>query len=112
MTMQEQKKKRYKMSLKQEENAFGYLFTLPWIIGLLTLVIVPLGQSFFYALNDVRIKPEGIDYNYVGLDNFRDVFAKDLFFSQNLLNFSVSLVLQIPIIVILPYLLLCCSIGI
>lgn len=48
-----------RLSLKQREGMMGYLFVLPWIIGVLIFVLRPLAQSFNFALSRVRMTPAG-----------------------------------------------------
>ena len=45
--------------LERRENAIGYLFILPWLIGLVALVVWPMVQSFQYSLNKIRLLPQG-----------------------------------------------------
>ena len=46
--------------LERRENAIGYLFILPWLIGILVLVLWPMVQSFGYSLNKIRLLPQGM----------------------------------------------------
>lgn len=93
-------RKPAKQKLKQHFNAFGYLFLLPWMLGFVIFVGAPLLQSFFYALNDVRVRPSGNVYRYIGLKNFSDVFLKDLFWGQELGTYLISILLKVPVILI------------
>ena len=52
--------------LERRENAIGYLFILPWLIGILVLVLWPMVQSFGYSLNKIRLLPQGMAKLYVG----------------------------------------------
>ena len=40
--------------LERRENAVGYLFILPWLVGLVVLVLWPIVQSFQFSLNKIR----------------------------------------------------------
>lgn len=78
----------------------GILFISPWLIGFVTLVVWPLIQSFYFSLNTIRLRPTGRVYKFVGLNNFRDVWLKDMFFVQELLAFFISTVLRVPVIIV------------
>ncbi|GAA0296719.1 ABC-type sugar transport system permease subunit [Gracilibacillus halotolerans] len=87
------------MKIKRK-TVYGYLFIMPWLIGFLLFVLWPMGQSFYYSLNSMRITPVGLQFRYVGFNNYLDVWLKDMFFLQELLNFSVSALLRVPVIVV------------
>ena len=56
---QETAVRRRRLSLKQREGMMGYLFVLPWVIGVLIFVLRPLAQSFHFALSRVKMTPKG-----------------------------------------------------
>lgn len=78
---------------------YGYLFILPWIIGVFVFVVYPLVNSFNFSLNNIRITPKGFLFQPVGFKNYTDVFVLDINFPQLLLEFVTSTILQVPIIV-------------
>lgn len=78
----------------------GLLFISPWLIGFVVLVLWPLIQSFYFSLNTIRLRPTGRVYMFVGLNNFRDVWLKDMFFVQELLTFLISTILRVPVIIV------------
>lgn len=84
----------------KRKTLYGYMFILPWLIGFLGLVLWPLIQSFYFSLNSMRITPVGLQFKYVGFNNFRDVWLKDMFFIQELLQFLMNTVLRVPVIVV------------
>ncbi len=78
----------------------GILFISPWLIGFAILVLWPLIQSFYFSLNTVRLRPTGRVYMFVGFNNYRDVWLKDMFFIQELLSFLISAILRVPVILV------------
>lgn len=70
--MKPNSKKLYKF-LNKEKTA-GIVFCLPFIIGFLVFLIIPMGISFYYSLCDYDIlsPPE-----FVGLKNYIDMFTND-----------------------------------
>ncbi|MEI7027067.1 carbohydrate ABC transporter permease [Paenibacillus sp. y28] len=57
-----------------KRNAVGYLFLLPWLIGLIVLTIGPMISSFYYSLTkfDVISPPR-----YIGLENYATMLTAD-----------------------------------
>lgn len=56
------KTKNKKIKIKQgrleaREARMGYLFLLPWLIGVVVFLLFPLGQSFYYMWFNIRITP-------------------------------------------------------
>ena len=84
----------------KRKTIYGYLFILPWLIGFLALVLWPIIQSIYFSLNNMRITPIGLQYNFVGLKNYLDVWLKDMFFIQELLQFLLNTALRLPVIVV------------
>jgi ABC-type sugar transport system permease subunit len=78
----------------------GLLFMLPWIIGFLSFVVIPICWSLFMTLNKVRVGVGGLKYKWVGMQNFRDAFVKDNVFPIQLITFFQEMLLMVPIIVI------------
>ncbi|KAB8138930.1 sugar ABC transporter permease [Gracilibacillus oryzae] len=57
-------------------------------------------QSFYYSLNSMRITPVGLQFRYVGFNNYLDVWLKDMFFLQELAGFFMNTLLRVPVIVV------------
>lgn len=93
-------KKKRGLALKTKEAIIGYLFITPWILGFMALVATPLGQSFYYSLNNIKILPKGRKFIFVALNNYRDVWLKDMFFITTLLGFLLDTLLRVPVIVV------------
>lgn len=67
-------RRRPKNRLYKYETLRGYLFISPWLIGLLTLTLIPMLASLYLAFTryDILSPPR-----WVGLDNFRQMFTSD-----------------------------------
>ncbi|SDZ48184.1 ABC-type sugar transport system, permease component [Evansella caseinilytica] len=87
------------MKIKRK-TLYGYLFISPWLVGFLLLVLWPLIQSFYFSLNNMRITPTGLQFKYAGFNNYLDVWLKDMFFVQELLQFMLNISLRVPVIVV------------
>lgn len=87
--------------LAKREALMGLLFITPWIIGALMFLAYPLGASFTYALNNIRINPvKGMVYKFVGYGNFTQILMSDQEFPTQIIEYVVSTVISVPIIVV------------
>lgn len=91
---------KIKKGIKFKKQLPGYLFVSPWIAGFLIFVLYPLIESFNFSLNKIRLRPTGRVMMYVGFNNYRDVWLKDMFFVQRLLAFVLNTILRVPVIVV------------
>ncbi|WP_062052238.1 carbohydrate ABC transporter permease [Bacillus sp. JCM 19034] len=82
------------------KSLYGYLFISPWIVGFLLLVMWPMIQSIYFSLNNMRITPAGLQFRFAGFNNYLDVWLKDMFFIQELLQFMLNISLRVPVIVV------------
>ncbi|TLC99571.1 carbohydrate ABC transporter permease [Robinsoniella peoriensis] len=71
-------RKKYKFNIYKESTA-GVIFTLPFIIGFLLFLIVPLGISLYYAFCDYGILTPAA---FTGLNNFRSMMVDELFWKS------------------------------
>lgn len=89
-----------KLKYKTREALTGYGFVMLWIIGFLVFTLIPLVQTFWYSLNNVKVTTEGIRTAYVGLANYKQAFLMDVSFTDTLLNYILQLVIIVPIIIV------------
>lgn len=86
--------------LKRRENMMGYVFILPWLIGLVGLVLYPLIESFRYSLNRIIMNPMlGRVMTWQGFNNYRNIFLEDPDFIVQLENYLLETILAVPVIV-------------
>lgn len=99
-----QKKERMKKvkpgRLERREARMGYLFILPWIIGALVFLIIPLGQSLYYSLCKVTFSPLGMLFEFKGRENYMQISMSDPTFLTSLVNYLVTTVISAPVIVV------------
>jgi len=80
----------------------GYLFLLPWMIGIVMFVAYPLIYSFFISFHKVGVKNDGsgLKYEFVGAANYKHAFVVDNVFPVEMILFMREMVLTVPITVI------------
>lgn len=96
--MKENKRKTSK--LKRRESFMGYIFVSPWIIGVIIFLVIPLFQSFYYSLCNVKITPRGKVFSFVKFRNFTDIFRIDPLFLPDLIGYLLDTLLSVPVIVV------------
>ena len=89
-----------KSKLKRRESLVGYIFVLPWIIGAICFLIIPLIQSIYYSLCQVKITPKGMKLIFQGIKNYTEIFRVDVSFPLALVNYLLDTLLSVPVIVV------------
>lgn len=89
-----------KLSMKKRSILEGYAFVSPWIIGFFLFMAVPLGQSFYYSLNNLKPTSAGLQATFVGLTNYRDALTTDIDFFPLLMKTMTDMLTQVPLILI------------
>ncbi|SDT25322.1 carbohydrate ABC transporter membrane protein 1, CUT1 family [Paenibacillaceae bacterium GAS479] len=85
-----------KGSLRKFDTPLFFLYIAPWLIGFIFFFLIPFGTSVFYAFTDARL-PGSVDYNFVGLDNFVDMFNNPIF-GKSLFNTFYFVVIGVPVV--------------
>ncbi|WP_438347537.1 carbohydrate ABC transporter permease [Paenibacillus sp. FA6] len=93
-------RKRAELKYHASRYGIGLLFMLPWSIGFILFVLIPVCWSLFMSFNKVQIGVGGFKYEWLGLRNFRDAFLKDNIFPVELITYFQQMLLMIPIIVL------------
>ena len=76
------------------DNVAGYVFILPFIIGLIVFTTIPFFTSLYLAFTNYNILSAP---KWVGLDNFKKMFFEDdLFWTSFKVTFKFALI-QVPI---------------
>lgn len=81
---------RWTRSLRGKEAIAGYIFLLPWLLGLALFIVGPMLTSGFLSFTryDIVNPPD-----FVGLKNFIEIFSKDrLFWPSMMLTFRYALI--------------------
>ena len=105
--MSANKSKRIK-GIEAQHAKTGFYFILPWFIGILIFFLSPLIQSIIFSFADVKLGSSGgLDFEMLGIENYKYIFLKDGDFTKNLRNTLSSFAYSMPIIVILSLVFSC-----
>lgn len=75
--------------LLNREDTVGYLFTLPFTLGFLFFMVVPMGISLYYSFCDYNILSAPV---FTGLENYKDMVADGTFWQTVKVTFFFALV--------------------
>lgn len=60
-------------TVEQRRDSMGYLFLLPWLIGLISFFIVPFFEAMYQMFYSMTLGQDGVTYTYVGSKFFKEV---------------------------------------
>ena len=80
---------------RRREQAAGWLFAAPALIGFFVLTLLPMIFSLYWSLTDFNVFKS--ETNFIGLDNFRTMFSSsDLYFKDSTKATAYYAVLNVP----------------
>lgn len=87
-----------KLGLKRQgrENVYGYIFILPWLIGLLAFTLGPMLFSFITSFSDYNM----LTFKFNGIANYKKMFIQDQLFWKSFKNTAIYAVMNIPLVTI------------
>ncbi|NLK21030.1 MAG: sugar ABC transporter permease [Epulopiscium sp.] len=92
-----------KRTLAQKDAMAGYLFILPFIIGFLAFMVLPLIESFKMSFSNVTFPTGGFEMKFIGLKNYIKVFTVDPEYNRLLSEEIIKMVLDVPITIIFSF---------
>lgn len=98
--LKEKKREKLKIPYERRKAMYGYGFISLWLIGTINFFIIPLFESFKYSFKNVNPEAGGMEGNWVGLQNYIDVFGKDPYFRPYLIEALIDIVSKVPLILI------------
>ncbi len=96
------KKRKGVESLKARD---GLMFITPWIIGIVLFYLLPLIQSIVYSFSDVLLTADGMKISLTGISHYKYIITEHPDYTNMLTESLVSMVYQLPLIVILSMIL-------
>lgn len=88
------KSSRRKIKVRRNYQYAGYLYILPWLIGLLIFQLYPFISSLYYSFTDYNMVSAP---KWVGLDNYHKIFTEDPDFYQSLKVTGIYVLLAVPV---------------
>jgi len=88
-----------RLSLKNQQVLWGYIFIGPWLIGAALLFLWPMGRTLllsFQKVTDLAF----LQTEWVGFTNFSDILFTDVGFIPALLTTMKDVVINVPLILV------------
>ncbi|MBR7071168.1 MAG: sugar ABC transporter permease [Clostridia bacterium] len=60
-------------TVEQRRDSMGYVFLLPWLIGLVSFFILPFFEAMYQMFYSMTLGENGVQYTYVGGKVFKEV---------------------------------------
>lgn len=87
---------------KMRDQAAGWLFAAPAIIGFVAMTLLPMVFSLFWSMTDFNVFRSAS--NFIGLDNFKKMFSSsDLYFKDSLKATGYYSILNVPASIIFSF---------
>lgn len=92
-----------KSSLYARKSIYGYVFILPFIVGLAIYFVTPMMSAVSFALSKLTVNTTGYELEFVGFENFRHAFLVDVNFRKLLLSSLSEMLVNVPLVVIFSF---------
>lgn len=93
-------RKRRPLSYEREKRYIGWLYVLPWLIGLVYFFLIPLGFSLVNSFSNLSIEPGKMSFEFVGLEHYKTALFVDSNTLPSLFGSIGNLLYQVPILLI------------
>ncbi|MBQ5321448.1 MAG: sugar ABC transporter permease [Oscillospiraceae bacterium] len=90
------------LSLMGKRAVSGYLFILPFLIGLIGIFIPSIIDAFIYSTHEITNTPTGYELTYVGMDIFANI-RKEGWFLWELQRTVTKMLYNIPLIIFFSF---------
>lgn len=84
---------------------YGFIFLSPWIVGMALFFVVPIVQSVWFGFARISISEYGVETEFVGLSNLKNILLVNPDYVNNLLTAVKSLFVSVPFIIIVALIL-------
>jgi len=93
------------LTLARKDAITGYLFILPFIIGFVAFMLIPIVQSIMMSFSEVLFDLEnnGFIMNFNGLDNLNNVFFIDPDFVPQMVAELGRMAMMVPAIIVFAF---------
>lgn len=91
--------------IEELKSRYGFMFVLPWIIGLIVFFFIPIIQSIIYSFSSVVVTSGGVQTTWVGLENYIELLKRDPNYTTLLTESLAEMAYSLPIILVLSLIL-------
>lgn len=91
-------KKNKRLKLITPTDKTGWLFVLPFVLGFIFLFGKPVLESLNYTFHRVTVGETGLILDPIGLENYKYLFQKDVWFVKDLMKMCGEMFVKILVI--------------
>lgn len=88
-----------KFSIEKRRSMQGYIFVLPWVLGFLMFLLIPLIISFMLSIGKIT-ELEGLQIKIIGFTNYIDLFKTNIDFVPAFIETMKTTVLWSPFVLV------------
>ncbi len=90
-----------KRGIEKIKSRYGYMFVLPWGVGILLFFVIPIIKSILFSFSQVSVESGSLILDNVKLENYRYILYDDPVYSEYLIEALKSFFSTFPIILVL-----------
>jgi len=94
------KKRKPLMTMRRRHIFTGMIFVLPWVAGFLIFTLYPMYDTLVMSFQRVRVTGFGMFRDWVGIENYRNIFVQDTDFIAALTAYLQETLLFVPLILV------------
>lgn len=98
------KPKKHGLTYEGRNTLWGWLFLLPWAIGTLIYFIYPMIQAMWLVFCDVSFDKNGMVTEFIGLENIRNVFFRDVWPLQCITHSLQKMAVDLAVVLAISFL--------
>ncbi len=87
--------------IEKLKSRYGLMFVLPWLVGIVLFMILPIIQSVIYSFSNVYVTDIGTQTEFVGLAHYDYLINRDPQYLDMLKAAVSSITYRLPLIIIL-----------
>ncbi|PWU67248.1 carbohydrate ABC transporter permease [Gracilibacillus dipsosauri] len=87
-------------SYEGQKAFWGFLFVLPWLLGFIFFLLIPLLTSLRFSFSKIQASSEGMKITFIGLKNYIEALTVNTNFNRTLIESIINMVVNIPLIII------------
>ncbi len=91
------------LTMENRESIAGYLFTLPFILGFIFMVLYPFIQSIIFSLSKLEITGNGYELFFVRLENYYKALFVNADFPRILVETLLKMLRFVPLVLIFSF---------
>lgn len=96
-------KKHKKVSLESRRLKTGLFFTMPFTVGMIFFLIIPIVKSLVFSFSKLSVSATGFSLGFIGLENYKYAFMIDPMFRVHVLNSVKNMLINVPIVIIFSF---------